>query len=250
MGDAAAVTFDGATADALAVELSLPRVIVFSEVASTMDVATAAAADGAPGGTLVIADTQRAGRGRAGRHWESSAGDGLWMTLLERVNDARALEVLSLRIGLRAARALDRFAPAPIRLKWPNDMLLPGGKLGGILLESRWRGDRPEWTAIGIGINVRHVAWPGGAALGAHVSRRDVLAELVPAIRAAASARGHLTVSELAEFAARDVARGRRSREPLEGVVTGIGPDGALLVETPRGEKRVVEGSLVLEDQA
>ena len=242
--------YDGATADALALQLSLPRVVVMDLVPSTMDVATAAAADGAPAGTLVVADTQLAGRGRAGRRWESKSGDGLWMTILERVNDTRALEVLSLRIGLRSARVLDRFAPAPVRLKWPNDLLLPAGKLGGILLESRWHGDRPEWTAIGIGINVRQVAYPGGTALGPHVSRRDVLAELVPAIRAAASARGHLTDVELAEFAARDMARGLGCREPVKGRVAGIAANGALLIETPEGVKRVVEGSLVLEERA
>ena len=247
MGETGPLTYDGATADALALELSLPRVLVFDEVVSTMDLATTAATEGAPAGTLIVADTQVAGRGRAGRRWESRRGDGLWMTLLERVNDARALEVLSLRIGLRAARALDRFAPAPVRLKWPNDLLLPAGKFGGILLESRWHGERPEWTAIGIGINVRHVAWPGGAALGPEVSRREVLAELVPAIRAAANARGHLTDDELSEFATRDLARGRRCREPVSGIVAGIAPDGALLIETTDGVKRVVEGSLVLE---
>ena len=247
MGERGPLTYDGATADALALELSLPRVLVLDQVPSTMDAATAAAAEGAPAGTLVVADSQLAGRGRAGRRWESRPGDGIWATLLERVNDARALEVLSLRIGLRAARALDRFAPDPVRLKWPNDLLLGAGKLGGILVESRWHGERPEWTAIGIGINVRHVAWPGGAALGPAVSRREVLAELVPAIRAAANARGHLADSELTEFATRDIARGRRCREPAQGIVAGIGADGALLIETADGVKRVVEGSLVLE---
>ena len=247
MGETGSLTYDGATGEALALELSLPRVLVLEQVPSTMDVAPTAATEGAPAGTMVVADAQLAGRGRAGRRWESRPGDGIWMTLVERVNDPRALEVLSLRIGLRTARALDRFAPDPVRLKWPNDLLLSVGKLGGILLESRWHGERPEWTAIGIGINVRHVSWPGGAALGSEVSRRDVLAELVPAIRAAATARGHLTDAELSEFAARDMARGRRCREPVSGIVAGIALDGALLIDTPDGVKRVVEGSLVLE---
>ena len=73
-----------------------------------MDVANALAADGAPAGTMVLADAQLAGRGRAGRRWESKAGDGIWMTLVERLNDLEALDVLSLRIGIRVARALDR----------------------------------------------------------------------------------------------------------------------------------------------
>lgn len=228
--------------------LSLPRVVVMDEVQSTMDVARELADQGAPAGSLVLADSQKAGRGRAGRPWESRAGDGIWLTLLERLNDPAALDVLSLRIGLRAARALDRFAPARISLKWPNDLLLPTGKLGGILVESRWRGDRPEWTAIGVGINVRNVAFPRGAALGPAVARLEVLAELLPALRAAANARGHLSQREIEEFGARDAVSGRACRGPVQGRAAGIAPDGALLIETPTGLKPVREGSLELDD--
>jgi BirA family biotin operon repressor/biotin-[acetyl-CoA-carboxylase] ligase len=240
--------YDGVTGEMLAAELSLPGVVVLDAVASTMDVAAELATSGAPAGTLVLADAQLAGRGRAGRRWESRAGDGIWLTLLERVNDPAALEVLSLRIGIRAARALDRFANDPIGLKWPNDLYLRGGKLGGILVESRWRGALPEWTAIGVGINVRGVQYPGGAALGAGASRCAVLGELVPAVRAAATARGLLTANELAEFTRRDVARGRACRAPLPGQYGGIDADGAVLVITPDGVKRSREGSLVLEE--
>jgi biotin-(acetyl-CoA carboxylase) ligase len=126
-------------------------------------------------------------------------------------------------------------------------LFLPTGKLGGILVESRWRGSRPEWTAIGIGINVRDVKHPGGSALGSGVLRLDVLNEILPAVRAAASGRGHLSDQELADFAARDVALGRRCKEPWSGRVSGVAADGALLIETPDGVKRMREGSLVLE---
>ena len=246
---AVAATYDGQTGEALAGTLSLPRVEVFDAVDSTMDVANSLAADGAEAGTLVLADAQLAGRGRAGRKWESKAGDGIWMTLIERLNDARALDVLSLRIGLRAARVLDRFSVAVGRVgvKWPNDLYLRGGKLGGILVESRWRGNRPEWTAIGVGINVRAAGYPGAATLGDGVSRLEVLAELVPALRAASSARNHLSVQELDEFKRRDIAAGRPCREPVRGIVAGVATDGALLIDTPDGRRRVVEGSLVLE---
>ena len=242
-----AATYDGVTGEELAQTLSLPHVDVHADVPSTMDIANALAAAGAPAGTLVLADSQAAGRGRAGRRWESHAGDGIWLTLIERVNDPEALDVLSLRIGLRVARVLDRFNPDPVGLKWPNDLFLPAGKLGGVLLESRWRGGRPEWTSIGIGINVRAVHHPGAAALGAGVSRVHVLQELVPAVRAATVARGRLTSIELSEFAARDIAMGRACREPRIGRVQGIASDGALLIETQQGITRVLEGSLVLE---
>jgi BirA family biotin operon repressor/biotin-[acetyl-CoA-carboxylase] ligase len=244
----AIATYDGATGEALAQALSLPKVVVFGEVGSTMDVANELANQGAPAGLLVLADKQIAGRGRAGRRWDSRPGDGIWLTLLERINDPTGLDVLSLRIGIRVARALDRFADARIGLKWPNDLYLPAGKLGGILVESRWRGPRPEWTAIGIGINVKAVGFPGGAALGPAVDRLEILGEVVPAVRAAAAARGHLSDSELAEYAARDLARGRHCREPVSGRVTGIASDGALLIETANRTEAVREGSLVLSD--
>lgn len=247
MPDRAAATYDGRSAESLANALSLPKVVVMDEVASTMDLANALAAEGAPAGTLILADAQVAGRGRAGRRWESRAGEGIWLTLVERLNDAEALDVLSLRIGVRVARALDRFSPERVGLKWPNDLHVPAGKLGGILVESRWRGIRPEWTAIGVGINVRDVRYPGGASLGADVSRLDVLGELVPAVRAAASAPGQLSDGELAEFAARDIAAGRIAREPLVGRVAGIARDGALLIQTATGLTTVREGSLVLD---
>ena len=241
-------SYDGATPAALARALSLPNVVVEPIVASTMDVANELAAAGAPAGTLVLADAQAAGRGRGGRRWESRAGEGIWLTLIERVNDPAALDVLSLRIGIRVARALDRFAAEQIRLKWPNDLYLASGKLGGILVESRWRGERPEWTAIGVGINVRRVAFPGGAALGDGIARLDVLGELVPAVRAAANARGHLSDAELLEFSRRDLAAGRLAREPEPGRVIGLRRDGALLLQAPDGTKAVREGSLVLDE--
>ena len=244
------VTYEGMTGDALAGSLSLPRVVVLDEVTTTMDVASELAESGAPAGTMVIADAQVAGRGRGGRRWESPRGDGIWLTLLERLNDTDALDVLSLRIGLGVARALDRFVSTPVGLKWPNDIYLEGRKLGGMLVETRWRGQRPEWTAIGIGINVRHAGHPGGASLGPGVSRLHMLGELVPVVRAAASARGRLTALELADFAARDVAIGKSCREPQVGRVAGIASDGALLIETGYGVKRVVEGSLVLDESA
>lgn len=238
---------EGAEA-ALARRLDLPRVAWRTSVPSTMDEAHALAADGAPAGTLVIADMQSRGRGRGGREWTSRPGAGLWMTLLERPLDASGLDVLSLRVGLRAAQVLDRFAPAPVQLKWPNDLMLPDGKVGGILVEARWRERRPEWVAIGIGVNLeRPPRLPHAASLGTSVPREEVLAELVPAIRSAAAARGPLTARELEEFAGRDWARDRHVVAPAVGTVAGISPAGALLIATPQGVVSCTSGSLVIE---
>jgi BirA family biotin operon repressor/biotin-[acetyl-CoA-carboxylase] ligase len=241
-----AAEWEGEAGPSLARRLNLPRVLPLKAVSSTMDVASELAADGAPAGTLVIADTQSRGRGRGGRRWASEPGAGIWCTLLERVRDTSGLEVLSLRIGLGLARSLDRFAPAQVGLKWPNDLYLQGGKLGGILVESRWRGTRPEWTAIGIGINCRSAVHPGASSLGAEVSRLAVLEAIVPAVRGIASARGPLTARELVAFGARDVALGRDCVEPGPGRVAGVAEDGALLVDGPDGIRRYHDGSLTL----
>jgi len=150
-----AASYDGRTAASLSHLLDVPQLIVLDSTASTMDDAHRLASAGALAGTVVLADRQTSGRGRAGRRWASESGQGIWMTLIERPNDVAAVDVLSLRLGLRAARALDRFAESPVRLKWPNDLYVDDAKLAGILVEARWRANRVDWVAIGIGVNVR-----------------------------------------------------------------------------------------------
>jgi len=243
------VRFDGATHEALERILELPRVELLESTTSTLDIAHRLAADGAPSGTLVIANEQTAGRGRGGKSWRSAPGAGLWLTLIDRPADNSGLGVLSLRVGLASAEALDRFAPEPIRLKWPNDLYIDRGKLGGILVEARWREQAVEWVAIGLGVNVRapdNVETAAGLEPG--TERLDVLADLVPAIVAATRARGPLDAGEMEEFAARDIARGRRCIEPAVGRVAGITPTGELLVALADTIAPFRSGSLVLED--
>jgi BirA family biotin operon repressor/biotin-[acetyl-CoA-carboxylase] ligase len=231
------------------------RLIEYDEVGSTLDVAHELAAQGAEAGTLIVANTQTAGRGRMGRTWRSEPGAGIWLTLIERPTDAGALEVLSLRIGLALAPALDAFADQRVQLKWPNDLYLRGRKLAGILVEARWREGRPEWVAIGVGINLRPPASePRAIGLGGDATRAVVVSAIAPALRAVAACAGPLTGAELDAFAARDLAVGRRCIEPVAGVVAGIDASGALLVDvgSPRGRavSAVRAGSLILEEMS
>jgi BirA family biotin operon repressor/biotin-[acetyl-CoA-carboxylase] ligase len=245
------VRYDGLTAAELAELAGVPRVSLHERTTSVLDVAHALAAAGTEAGTLVLADEQTGGRGRGGRPWSSPPGTGIWLTLVERPVDASGLAVLSLRSGLHAAAALAAFTTERVRLKWPNDLHLPAGKLAGILVEARWREARPEWVAVGFGVNVVAPTGVAGAAgLGAGVSRTEVLAALVPALRRAAAAIGPLTEEELAAFGARDLARGRRLLEPIAGTAVGLAPDGALLVDAGRGVERAHRGSLVLANDA
>jgi len=237
----------GPAVDALRRQLDVPGLAWFRTVGSTMNVAHLMAGAGAPAGAVVLADRQEHGRGRGGHTWSSEAGAGCWCTVIERPLDAAAVEVLSLRVGLRLASVLDRYASSPLQLKWPNDLLLRGGKVGGVLVEARWREQRPEWVAIGIGINFRApAALPEAASLGAHVDRDTLLAELVPAVRAAAASTGLLTPQELLAFGRRDWARGRLLAQPRPGTAAGVSPAGALLIENADGVVACPSGSLRL----
>jgi BirA family biotin operon repressor/biotin-[acetyl-CoA-carboxylase] ligase len=243
------VRFEGASTEELERLLGLPRVELLESTTSTLDVAHRIAAEGAPAGTLIIANEQTAGRGRGGKAWQSSLGAGIWLTLVERPAESSGLGVLSLRVGLAAAEALDRFATEPIRLKWPNDLYAERGKLAGILVEARWRDQAVEWVAIGLGVNVTEPEnLENAAGLEPGTQRLDVLGELVPALRAAAQLTGPLGPDEREAFNARDMARGKACVEPAIGRVAGITPTGELLVALADSVVPFRSGSLVLKD--
>jgi BirA family biotin operon repressor/biotin-[acetyl-CoA-carboxylase] ligase len=247
--ESAAVTFDGCSAEDLAERLALPRVELFDTVTSTLDVAHSVA-PGAATGTLVLADRQTKGRGRHGRRWDSAPGAGIWLTLIERPSDVLALDVLSLRCGLLAAESLDALAGDRISLKWPNDLHLRGRKLAGILIETRWRGGAPDWVAIGFGLNVGAPELDGAIGLPPGTARLDALGRLVPSLRDAARATGHLTADELTRWRARDLAFGCALTAPAEGVAAGINAAGELLIRESSGiVSRHRTGSLILDRQ-
>ncbi|MBI5601354.1 MAG: biotin--[acetyl-CoA-carboxylase] ligase [Gemmatimonadetes bacterium] len=246
MGEA---SFEGLDARALAVRLGLPACEIHDLVGSTMDLAHAAAGRGTTAGTLILANEQEAGRGRGGRRWSSAPGGGLWMTLVERPASPSGFDVLSLRVGLFMAEALDALAGERVRLKWPNDLYVGEGKLAGILIEARWRDQRVEWVAIGVGVNIVPAAdVPGAAGLAAGVSRLQALDAVLPELRAAAAVEGPLTVSELSRYAARDLSVGRWAVQPAVGVVAGISRTGELMVDTSSGPVACRAGSLVFAE--
>lgn len=213
----------------------------FRQVTSALDVLHELAAQGAPDGTMVVADEQSAGRGARGHTWHSPLG-GLWLSVLSRVGDSGA-EVLSLRVGLAVADTLDHLGGLPkARLKWPNDILLEDRKVGGILCEARWQGGSVAWIAIGVGLNVRNPVPAGLESPGASLSVYrpelipDVLIEPLAARLEALAAKGpSLTAAELGAFDERDWLRGRLLLQPEPGRAQGIRADGALNVERADG---------------
>ncbi|MGH7734654.1 MAG: biotin--[acetyl-CoA-carboxylase] ligase, partial [Gemmatimonadales bacterium] len=143
--------------DATSTVVRLTRLV---QVGSTQDLVHQLGEDGAPHGSAIIAAEQANARGTRGRAWHAPAG-GVWMSVLCRPEIPSAAEVLSLRVGLAVAIALEAETRIPsIRLKWANDLMLADRKLGGILCEARWRGDRLAWITVGIGINVTNTLSP------------------------------------------------------------------------------------------
>jgi len=215
------------------------------------------AARGAPHGSAVAARIQTEGRGTRGRRWESGIG-GLWLSVVCRPRGDVALASTGLRIGLALADLIDTCLPpkARIRLKWPNDLLLGDGKLGGILVQARWQGDTLGWMVAGVGINVRNdisgsVAHPAARLedVGAGFSLEELAESVAGAVAAATRDAGPLSQSELTAFAGRDWLLGRQIAAPVEGVALGITPDGELRVKCGDGTLVGVTGSVVLAGQ-
>lgn len=122
---------------------------------STQDIVRDEALAGAPAGTICVTDHQSAGRGRRGRTWEAPPGKALMLSYLARPERALAeLAPLTLVVGIVVAEAL----PVPTRLRWPNDLVIDAGKVGGILVELVTPPDGPPFAVVGIGINANLTA--------------------------------------------------------------------------------------------
>jgi BirA family biotin operon repressor/biotin-[acetyl-CoA-carboxylase] ligase len=219
------------------------RLHYFERVGSTMDVLHELAASGAGAGTAVIAGEQLEGRGSRGRSWHSPPG-GLWLSVLFRPPIIEGLEVMSLRAGMAVAEAAQTLMPKPLQLKWPNDLMLEGRKVGGVLCEARWQGDSLGWIAVGVGMNVRNRISEelGSGAISLADEQPDITPDVIAplvlaALRQLDLSAGHLSGPELKQFARRDWLRGRQLLAPVAGTAAGLREDGALLVRTSIGSE-------------
>jgi BirA family biotin operon repressor/biotin-[acetyl-CoA-carboxylase] ligase len=230
-------------------------VVRVGTVESTQSVAFALAEAGAPDGTVVVADHQTAGRGRRGRRWLDEPGASFLVSMVLRPQ-ARLAELprLSYVAAVAAAEALRQVAEVPVRLEWPNDLVVRGRKVGGILLESRVSGGRPL-VVVGVGINLHQRTFPpelGPRATsvvletGRLVDRETLLAAWLEAFarwRRRWETEGFDPVRQrwqaLSDTLGRWVAV-----EGAEGVATALDDAGALVVVTPQGPRRVLAGPL------
>jgi BirA family biotin operon repressor/biotin-[acetyl-CoA-carboxylase] ligase len=211
---------------------------------------------------LLAANEQSAGRGRRGRRWHSPAGAGVLFSLaLPLGRPVRELAGLSIVAGLAAVRALRALGATQVGLRWPNDLMAGGAKLGGILVETRAHGTGCL-AVVGIGINYRAVAGLG-ARLRRRVAALEQLLRPLPARNAVIGAVGRELLAALRAFDASgfeafradwptiDAYAGQRLRVRLQdgrtvaGTAAGIAPDGALQLSTRRGLRTVRDGRVV-----
>lgn len=230
----------------------------YPEVASTMDEVSRAAEDGASRGLVVGAEAQSAGRGRRGRAWISPPGAGLYFSYLAR--PARGFDVLTLAAGVAVRAGIARATGLHADLKWPNDLLVGGRKLAGLLAEAGGLGTPDASVTIGVGVNVRPAAYSTDVAmiatsleatLGHDVDRGAVLAAVLE----------HLadTLASLEAGGAEAILQAWRAASPTavgtpvewsdpsgsrRGITAGVDDRGALLVRTSAGTERIVAGDL------
>ena len=134
----------------------IARLEIHDDISSTNSHLMREGHDGAPAGTLVFAERQRAGRGRHGRTWVSPFGTNLYLSVLWRYPcGPSGLGGLSLAAGVAVARALEAEGVAEVALKWPNDVLWRRRKLAGLLLEVAAEAQGPSLVVIGLGLNTR-----------------------------------------------------------------------------------------------
>lgn len=211
---------------------------------------------------VAVTDNQTAGRGRYGRSWQSPAGTGLCLSMAYTFGiQPHDLAALTLAIGLGIAETLDDLGVADVQLKWPNDLIAAGGKLGGILTEAQAPGRGAITVVTGVGINLdlqeeldvdleRKVVDLEGVA-GSTPERNRLAARLIDGICATFVT---YEVSGFGTFAARwpqrDWLFGRKlmvdtGRQQFAGIGAGVAQDGALLVDAGSGNlSRVTSGTV------
>jgi BirA family biotin operon repressor/biotin-[acetyl-CoA-carboxylase] ligase len=231
-----------------------------ADTGSTNDDLLAMAREGAPEGVVLGADHQRAGRGRRGRSWEALAGDALLVSVLLRPPVAPVdAGPLTIAVAVALADALAGLGIGPAAVAWPNDVLVGGRKVAGILLELAAEAERVTWVVAGVGVNVRSAPaladarWPPAALaeLAEPPPRGELLVRFLGAL--SRRYRGWLAAGPgelLRAFGALDALAGRRvelalGSQAVAGEAAGVDELGRLRLLTAAGERRFASGEVV-----
>ncbi|MCD5390330.1 biotin--[acetyl-CoA-carboxylase] ligase [candidate division NPL-UPA2 bacterium] len=244
------------------------EVYCFRETKSTQTVAQELAQGGAEEGTVVLAEEQTAGKGRMGRNWFSPPGEGIWTSVILRppTSPSQMGRVL-LTCAVAVAEAIRKETELPALIKWPNDLLIGGRKVGGILTEMAAEMDRVKFVVVGIGINVNleREKFPeelqkGATSLreemGEEISRLHLLQEILKTLEEYYIPLKGGQVEKVANrWRQLSATLGRQIRasfqgEIIEGRATDIDSDGALLIRLDSGfVKRLLGGDVTLLEE-
>jgi BirA family transcriptional regulator, biotin operon repressor / biotin---[acetyl-CoA-carboxylase] ligase len=240
------------------------RVYHFFKVDSTNRVAMELSQAGEPEGAVVIAEEQTAGRGRSGRIWHSERATGIYATIILRPKLAPVqAPLLTMMAGLSAHSAVQAQTRLDVDLKWPNDLLINGKKVGGILTEMYAEPNQIRFVVVGIGLNVNQEKFPGElsaiatslrAESGRSQSRLELLVRLLREFETDYNrflAEGPASVierfSEVSSYARGKRVRVTNGRESFTGITAGLGPEGLLLVKRDSGQEVTVIAGDVTE---
>jgi BirA family biotin operon repressor/biotin-[acetyl-CoA-carboxylase] ligase len=228
---------------------------------STNSDAMAAARNGAPHGSVYLADEQQAGRGRGDHAWRSAAGEGLYASVLLRPRiPAHRLPLLPLAAGLATAEAIHAVCGLAVDLRWPNDLLIGPRKVGGILVEAKNSGGLVDFAVVGVGINVHQREFEAGLSTpatsldlvaGRVVSRQELLVSLLKSLErelaGLADPAAGVTIPARVEQASTWI-RGRRVEvhgpQACMGTTDGLDEHGFLRVRTDSGVVTVQTGGI------
>ena len=229
----------------------------FESVDSTNVVAKRVAEEGAPEGTIVIADHQTTGRGRLNRRWHGQRGTGILLSLILRPDDQELARVVTYVAAISTAIAVEKNTGLEVECKWPNDLLLNGKKFCGILLESALRKSDLNFLIVGIGVNVNEESFPRALErkatslrleYGEEVDRLRLLRDILEGFERdylRAKAEGCHHVFEEWEKRCRMLGKSisvNQSGKILTGKAIRLGTDGALILENQNREIRVFSG--------
>lgn len=237
------------------------QIYYFDVLDSTNTKANHLAEKGAEHGTLVVAGRQEAGKGRRGRNWSSPANTGIFMTLILKPElESQNASMLTLVTALAVAKAIKRETDLAAEIKWPNDIVLNGKKICGILTEMSAQIDYVNHIVIGIGINVHNEAFPEelserATSILLEGGKRVNRAMLIEAVweefeKVYGIFMETQDLSKLAEEYEMYLAnRGKKVRvldpkDPFEGVAQGITARGELIVDTWESRKLVYSGEV------
>jgi BirA family biotin operon repressor/biotin-[acetyl-CoA-carboxylase] ligase len=230
------------------------NVYVYEKVSSTQEVAQRLAREGAPSGTVIVADEQEAGKGRLGRSWYSPPGTGLWLSFILRPNmPLHAVSQLTLLTAVAVLQAVKQVVNLPLSIKWPNDLLIRGKKVAGILMELKAEADQVHFVVVGIGINVnqsqedfpdpiKEKATSLAIENQAVVSRKNVIIQLLnvwEALYETYQRQGFGPIKSLWEKEADSLGKlitARTASGQVTGIAKGISDDGALLLQDGQGK--------------